>query len=300
MPLATDDRKHGVLLLANPQDDFDGESQRVAESVTGLASIAIDNATLVRAMVEQERLERELDIARQVQAAMFPSQGMQVGRIRVDGAFRSCDETGGDYYTHVMRDGRVVSAIADVTGHGLGAALFTTIAHAMLQQQLLAGHRLDEAYEVLNQGLHHTRSGRFLTSAMVEIDPETLAMTYASAGHNPLLWVRHDGEVRWLESGAMPLGILASNHTPVSDPDTVAEGDCLVLYTDGITEAMDDADTCFSEERLADLVVAARANGMDGQGLIDHIFQAVDAWAGDVPIGDDLTLVVIEIASSDA
>lgn len=298
LPLRSETRNHGVILLANPADDFDGESQQVAETVARLASIAIDNAILVRAMVEQERLERELDIARQVQDAMFPDSGLESGPCVVEGAFRSCDETGGDYYTHIERDGHLVAVIADVTGHGLGAALFTTIAHAMIQQQLQAGHSLDAVYTVLNQGLYLTRSGRFMTSAMVEIDHETLAMRYASAGHNSLLLVRKDGSVSWLESGGMPLGILASATTPLDEGHQLAEGDCLVLYTDGITEAMNHADECYGEDRLAELVVAARADGMQAKPLIDHIFSAVDTWAGDVPIGDDLTLVVVDVTGA--
>ncbi|MDA3961450.1 MAG: SpoIIE family protein phosphatase [Planctomycetota bacterium] len=295
LPLATGGRKQGALLLANPEQDFDADTQRLAETVCGMAAIAIDNALLVQSMVERERLGRELDIARKVQADMFPVSPLDEAGIHIEGRVRSCDETGGDYYGYLAREGRAVAMIADVTGHGLGAALFTTVAHAIIQQQLHAGVGLLPSLQVLNQGLTHTGSGRFLTAFVCEIDPATKRCTYFSAGHNSILWI-HQGEVRWVESLGMPLGILPSYMGDEEAELQLAAGDLLLLYTDGFTEAIDDARQCYGEDRLAETVLASRAAGRTGAELIDDIFVSVDAWTRGQEQADDLTLVLVELA----
>lgn len=295
LPLARSERKQGALLLANPAREFDAETRRLAETVCGIAAIAIDNAVLVRATVERERLGRELAIARRVQADMFPTGALEVGGVHIEGRVRSCDETGGDYYGYLDRDGRAVAMIADVTGHGLGAALFTTVAHAIIQQQLHAGVGLLSSFQTLNQGLTHTGSGRFLTAFVCEIDPATRRCRYFSAGHNSILWL-HGDEVRWVESLGMPLGILPRYHGDDEQELALAAGDLLLLYTDGFTEATDDQRQCWGEDRLAETVIAARAAGKRGAAVIDAIFAAVDAWAGDQEQTDDLTLVLVEVS----
>ncbi|MHC5068117.1 MAG: PP2C family protein-serine/threonine phosphatase, partial [Planctomycetota bacterium] len=209
LPLIAGGERLGVVILANPSHTFSDDSERLAQAVCDLAAIALNNASLVAAMVERERLGRELDIARQVQAGMFPAGSLTCAGVAIHGLVRSCDETGGDYYTYIEREGRVVAMIADVTGHGLGAALFTTAAHAIIQQQLAAGADLLPALTVLNQGLYLTPGNRFLTTILAEVDPASGCCRYYSAGHNPALWL-HGDEIRWLDSISLPLGILPS------------------------------------------------------------------------------------------
>lgn len=295
LPLGVGERRRGVILLANPAVDFGVGQQRVAETVCSMAAIAIDNALLVRAAVDQQRLQSEMDLARQVQMGMYPTEGLHIGPVAVAGLARPCTETGGDYYTFVERDGRLIAMIGDVSGHGLGAALYTTTAHAVLHQQLRAEAGAGSAIRVLNESLHSTSSGRFMTAAIVDIDPVSLKFQYHSAGHNPLLWL-HKGDVRWLASTAMPLGIVASNPSEELPAETFAPGDRLILYTDGITEAADLHGELFGEERLAD--VAQGLVHEDADAIIKGLMRAMDAFTTGAPINDDVTLVVLTIASS--
>lgn len=295
LPLQAGDRRQGVVLLANPSKAFGLEGQRVAEMVCDMAAIALDNAMLVRSLVERERLSRELDIAREVQLDMFPPGGITVGGISALGAFRPCDETGGDYFTCLERNGRAVVMIGDVTGHGLGAALFTTAAHALVQQQLHSGAGLVETLRTVNEGLHYTGSGRFMTAALVEVDPASGAFEYGSAGHNPLLWI-HRGEVRWLDSQGMPLGIMSDYRHDGTGRGELAPGDLLLLYTDGFVESMDATEECFGDERLAATLREGLAQDLDEQGLIDHLFAALERWSGGAKPADDLTVVVLRRA----
>ncbi len=292
LPLGAGERRRGVILLANPAGDFGPGQQRVAETVCGMAAIAIDNALLVRSAVDQQRLQSEMDLARHVQMGMYPTAGLSRGTVTIAGVARPCTETGGDYYTFVERDGRLLAMIGDVSGHGLGAALYTTTAHAVLHQQLRAEAGAGSAIRVLNESLHSSRSGRFMTAAIIDIDPNALTYTYHSAGHNPLLWI-HQGDVRWLASTAMPLGIVADIPSDVVPPATFAAGDRLILYTDGITEAADTRGELFGETRLAEVVQALIT--VDAETLVQGILRALDAFTTGAPVNDDVTLVVVAI-----
>lgn len=292
LPLTSRNAVRGVVLLANPEGAFGDNQRRLAEMVCTLAAIALDNALLVKAMVEGERLRQELDLAKKVQEGMYPVGGLRLDRLAIEGGSRPCSETGGDYYTYTTRQGRALAMIGDVSGHGLGAALYTTMAHVIVQQQLRAGAALDPAFRQLNETLYHAQSGRFMTAALVEVDPADGAMRYVSAGHNPLLWI-HQGEARWLESSGLPLGILAESEWPESALQHLTPGDTLVLYTDGFVEASDPAGEVWGDERFAAVLLEGVARGLGAAELMALVHLAVDTWSGGQAHADDLTLVVM-------
>jgi phosphoserine phosphatase RsbU/P len=175
----------------------------------------------------------------------------------------------------------------------LGAALYTTMAHAVVQQQLRSGTNIESAFEVLNEALYHSQSGRFMTAAVVEISHEH-GLTYVSAGHNPLLWI-HRGEVRWLPSVGMPLGIVPVGDFPTPPPSTLAPGDLVVLYTDGFTEAINPAGEQYGEERLAAIARKGWESQLAPETVMLLVTADVDEWAQGRPHEDDLTMVVIRV-----
>lgn len=292
LALISRDRILGVLVLANPTSDFGPAKRRLAETLCNLAGTAIDNTTLVKDAIERERLRQEIDIARTVQERMFPTSGLAGGGMLVEGWSRSCNETGGDYYAFLPRPGGLVAMVGDVSGHGLGAALFTTMAHALAQQQFRAGADMATAFRQVNEGLFHTRSGRFMTAVAVAIDSATGRCEYVSAGHTRSLWINR-GEVRWLDSTAMPLGIVPSLDIDPSPEVVLAPGDLLLLYTDGITEAAHEDGTTLGEDRLADTVLAAWRSRLAPRRVLDLVAAAVDGFTAGRAQGDDLTGVAI-------
>ena len=294
LPLTTRDAAKGVVLLANPAEAFGPGQQRLAETVCSLAAIALDNAQLIKAMVDGERMKQEMDLAKSVQASMFPLGGLIPGITHIEGCSRPCSETGGDYYTYLDREGRLLTMIGDVSGHGLGAALFTTMAHVLLQQQFRAGTPPEPCFRLLNEGLYHTQSGRFMTAALVEMDPLDGSFSYVSAGHTPLLWL-HKGEPRWLESCGMPLGIMDSGDWPESEVHHPSTGDYLILYTDGFTEGTNAAGEPYDEVRLGAIVQQGAKLDLDPTGLMMLINADIDEWTRGHPHDDDLTIVVIQI-----
>ncbi len=299
LALVSRDRILGVLLLANPTQDFGPAKRRLAETLCNLAGTAIDNSTLVKDAIERERLRQEIDIARRVQEKMFPTSGLVVDGLTAEGWSRPCNETGGDYYAYVPRPGGLVTMVGDVSGHGLGAALFTTMAHALAQQQFRAGADMATAFRQMNEGLFHTRSGRFMTAVAVSVDSATGVCEYVSAGHTRSLWI-HRGEVRWLESTAMPLGIVPSLEIDPSPKLVLDPGDLLLLYTDGITEAAHEDGTTLGEERLADTVLAAWRSHLTPRRVLDLVAAAVDGFTAGRAQADDLTAVALSRAGATA
>ena len=293
LPLTTRDCIQGVVVLANPEVAFGPAQKRLAETVCSLAAIALDNALLVKSTVDRERMQRELDLAKSIQCQMYPKRIDDSKNWRVDGMSRPCDETGGDYYSFMKRSGHLLAMIGDVSGHGLGAALYTTMAHAVVQEQLRTGVAIDPAFEALNEALFHTQSGRFMTAALVDIHPDK-TFSYVSAGHNPLLWL-HKGEVRWLESCGMPLGIVPMGAFPPPPPAQLAVGDQLILYTDGFTEAANHAGDCYGEERLAETVKKGWKAGLTPTDMMKLIVNEVDQFVDGRPHEDELTMVVVSI-----
>ncbi|MEK7414648.1 MAG: SpoIIE family protein phosphatase [Planctomycetota bacterium] len=292
LALGARERILGVLVLANPTQDFGPAKRRLAETLCNLAGTAIDNALLVKDAIERERLRQEIDIARTVQEKMFPLVGITVADLVVEGWSHPCSETGGDYYAFIPRGNGLVAMIGDVSGHGLGAALFTTMAHALTQQQFRAGADMMTAFRQINEGLFHTRSGRFMTAAAVAVDATTGQFDYVSAGHTPTLWI-HNGVPQWLESTSMPLGIMPDLKIDTDSQRILAPGDILVLYTDGITEATHNDETCLGEERLADTVMAAWRSNLPPRKVLELIAATVNSFTAGRAQSDDLTAVVV-------
>jgi sigma-B regulation protein RsbU (phosphoserine phosphatase) len=294
LPLVARGRARGLALLGSAHE-FSAAQRRMAEGLAGFAAIALDNALLVRAMVDSERIAQELSIARAVQEGMYPTRGLAAGGVLIEGSSRPAAETGGDYFTFLERQDSVLAMVGDVSGHGLGAALFAIMAHAIVQQQLRGGAGIAPASRALNEGLCHAQSGRFMTSVMVAIDPRTREFSYVSAGHCPLLWI-HRGEPRWLDSSGMPLGIVLDNAFDLDQPQRLEPGDLLLLYTDGFTEAVNAAGEPFGEERLARAALQGWKLQVGPGELMMLINGEVDAWSQGRSHEDDLTMVVIAIA----
>ncbi|NRA38510.1 MAG: hypothetical protein HRU15_10245, partial [Planctomycetes bacterium] len=125
LPITGKKANHGLVVLGNPKNRFNEQTMRLADIVCDMAAIALDNAALIVDTVDKERLARDVEIAQGVQSSMFPSQAYENHGLYITGRSDPCDETGGDYYTYLEHGSEVYAVIGDVTGHGLGAALYT-------------------------------------------------------------------------------------------------------------------------------------------------------------------------------
>jgi sigma-B regulation protein RsbU (phosphoserine phosphatase) len=261
----------------------------------------LTNTTLRLVEAKREALEKELEVARRIQLAMVPEQRTHDTRAaRFAGVVEPASLCGGDLWTFAEAAGdKLVLFIGDVTGHGAGAAMITTVAKSCLDTMWLEhGGRLPLGKLCATMNDVIARLGRgelFMTAFVIEIDPARRALTYCSAGHNPQLLVRTGGarpEAEPLFERGLRLGDGSATDFAIKTA-TYGPGDWLVLYTDGLIDRSDGAGVEFGIRRLKRALCAPRAAGPGA--LLDAVLGQVRAHAGETPAEDDVTLVVAEL-----
>jgi len=241
---------------------------------------------------ERDRREHELELARHIQARLLPAAALDVPGFDIAGLSESAREVCGDYYDHFdLGGGRVLLVIADVSGKGVPAAMLMSGFRASLMSQSTASDEPDLIARRVNGFLHRSvESGQFVTAFFGFLEADTGRFAYVNAGHNPPALLRVDGSVEWLREGGMILGFMPD--TPFMRGEaTLARGDLLVLYTDGVTEGADAANEQFGEQRLIASVRAAGASS--SSELARRIVREVRSFEGAAGPADDITVLVV-------
>jgi len=253
-------------------------------------------ANLERLAVEKtarQRMESDLEIARQIQRGLLPSSKPDVPGYDIAGWSRAADKTGGDYFDwQVLADGRVLISLADVTGHGIGPALMAAVCRAYARattQEKDLGRFMDRLNELLMDDMPE---GRFITFVGVLVDPQKHQVQMISAGHGPLFRCLHaSGEL--IESGAdgVPLGLIPQNEYGTATKFSLDPGDSVLLITDGLFEWPNAAGESYGLERLRGAIRASSSVATDA--MIERLYEQSQKFAGNVAQEDDVTIVVI-------
>lgn len=259
-----------------------------------LTSIAALTLLLGLELVDQLRVRDELEVARQLQRDLLPQETPLWPGWRIAHSYRTAQEIGGDYYDFLpLDDGRWVVTVGDASGHGISAGLLMAIANASLKTAIELDSSPAAVLGLLNRVLERTGGRRaFMTLFYGVLDMRTGELEFASAGHPFPLLRRASGEIEELGQGAFPLGLrrqveYKSHHL------TLQPGDFLVLYSDGLPEAIGgDSEQSFGFERLRQHL----KHPQSAQDLHDTILQSVDKHLGNTAPQDDLTLVVLDRA----
>ncbi|MGA3088414.1 MAG: SpoIIE family protein phosphatase [Terriglobales bacterium] len=302
LPLSTRDKLLGFISLGSKLSDepYSGTDVRLLKSVAAQAGLALENARLVSAIADEvahrERLNRELEIAREVQERLFPQTLPPIEGIKYSGACRPALGVGGDYYDFLaLPEGRLGIAIGDVSGKGIAAALMMASLQASLRGEAtraagnlaaLVGHVNHLLYEA-------SANNRYATFFYAQYDPGTCRLTYVNAGHNPpMLFHRHEQQwqIQRLEGGGTVVGLLETFPYEQSDV-IIAPGDILLMFTDGISEALNAADEEWGEARLIETV--KQCGGLEPAQIIAGVMQAADGFVAGEKQHDDMTLVVL-------
>lgn len=285
----------GIIYADSPtfEANFTEEHLNILTTLASVASIRVENARLLEERFERERMERELELATEIQQSFQPSAPPVMDNYEFQGISFSCYEIGGDYYDFIPRhDGKMLVALGDVSGKGTAAALLMSSVHAAIHAQVAAKTSLNEMVKSVNQYLaENTPSNRFVTLFVAELDAQTGVLQYINAGHNPPLVARADGRVEQLDSGGFPLGILPSADFEVGQIN-LAPGEGLVVYSDGVSEANNLLEEEFGMERLIQVVrknLQASASGMR-----DKIESALSTFTKTAAPNDDITLVIVK------
>ena len=249
--------------------------------------------------IERQRTEDELALARRIQARLLPPGPPEVQGLELAGTSESAREVGGDYYDYLpLGDGRVVLVIADVSGKGVGAALLMSGFRASLMSQDLASTGLAEVVGRLNRFLHRSvEPGRFVTAFLGVLEGRSGRLVYCNAGHNAPLVIGTGGAVARLETGGLILGIMEES-TYETGEASLGPGERLVLFTDGVTEAANEGDEQWGEERLIELLLGLPEEPC--AGVVARIVGEVRRFEGARGASDDVTLIVVRRAGAAA
>lgn len=302
LPLSARDHLLGFISLGpkRSEEPYSGTDVRLLKSVAAQTGLALENSRLMSAMAEEiaqrERLNREVEIAKEVQERLFPQNLPPIAGIEYSGACRPALGVGGDYYDFLaLPGGQLGIAIGDVSGKGIAAALMMASLQASLRGEAT---RAPENLAVLVANVNRlvyeaSSSNRYATFFYAQYNPADRKLTYVNAGHNPPMLFHCSGgkwQVARLEASGTVVGLLES--FPYEQASLmIAPNDIFIAFTDGISEAMNNADEEWGEERLIQTVTAC--SGLSPSETITQIMQDADTFVAGAKQHDDMTLVVL-------
>ena len=300
VPLSYGEKMSGIMSLGpkRSEEPYSKSDVQLLESVATQTGLALENSRLTQAIAaevaQRERLNRELEIAREVQQRLFPQTHPAVPGLDYAGRCRPALGVGGDYYDFLeLPKGQFGLAIGDVSGKGIPAALLMASLQASLRGQAING-LVDLAGMMANLNrliFDATPSNRYATFFYGQYDPANRKLVYVNAGHNPPMVLR-GAEVIRLDTGGSVIGLF-----PVARYEQAAldlqKGDVLVLFTDGISESMNAQDEEWGEEALEQ--AARQCDGMPAAGILERLIEEADAFAAGAPQHDDMTIVALRV-----
>ena len=245
---------------------------------------------------ERRRLESELEMSQVVQRALLPQRAPVISGVEVAAFSRPADIIGGDYFDFFkFRDGADGLVIADVSGHGVSAGLLMSSLQTAIQTMAPYVDSPAEILERLNRFyIHNINFTTFVTVFLARYDAAERTLTYVNSGHNPpVVFRKNENSVAWLTRTAPAIG-LAEHYFPRTATVQFSDGDVLLLYTDGLTEAFNNEMEQFGQERLAEFVQnAATLSAFD---MLQVVREGISIYRGGVRLSDDLTLVALKVS----
>ncbi|MHA2265659.1 MAG: PP2C family protein-serine/threonine phosphatase, partial [Candidatus Thorarchaeota archaeon] len=302
-PLRTPDAVLGVVLLGrlSERDMFVAGDEKLLMALTGQAALAIEKAFLHQQEIVQQRLEEELSVGRQIQLSLLPESNPSIENWEFASFYKAAHQVGGDFYDFIYspeKPHELGLVIADVTGKGVPAALFMALSRTIIRAKSTGDRSPSAILELTNRTLiDDTRSRLFLTAFYAVLDTLSGQMTFANGGHDWPVWFQSStGDCSELSAKGFMLGafdgIQLENHTI-----TIAPGDILIFFTDGVTEARNVEGHLFGEERLQATIAAC--TDASAEQVLQAIVDAVSDFVEDTPQSDDFSLLVIKRLGTD-
>jgi serine phosphatase RsbU (regulator of sigma subunit)/putative methionine-R-sulfoxide reductase with GAF domain len=294
VPIAVKDDLYGVMLIEEAPGGLRFRARRL-EIITGIAqqaALAIQNDLLQKEMVVRERLETEVQLARQIQQTFLPESLPQFEEWELAARWKTARQVGGDFYdVFDLPHRRLGLFIADVADKGVPAALFMALTRTLVRAAVTELASPAEAMKRVNDLLiPDTKQGMFVTAIYAVLDMQANELTYVNAGHNPPLWIRCDGNVERLVRTGVALGA-AENVLYTERVIPLQSNDSILLYTDGLTESFNLEGEFYGEERLLEALKASQYSS--ASGLIDTVEKSLLNFVQDMPPADDLTMLVL-------
>lgn len=293
----------GVVYVdsSDPANRFSGQELEVFQALADHATTALVIARLFQAHLREKDLVQSLEVARKVQAGLLPLGVPSFRGLDLAGWSQACLSAGGDYYDFIpLSDRRLVAVVGDVAGHGLGSALVMATARGALLSLVDSLTDPTEIMFRLNNVLRNDAATKlFMTLFYGIVDTERMTLTYVNAGHEaPILYRPSTEEFPPIKPTGMALGFFGDSKYAVSDAIPLTEGDILLLYTDGVTEALDAKRERFGRERLK--VLLREGKEESAEDLVQLIREALIFHGGEGVAEDDVTVAVVKVAHTTA
>lgn len=298
-PVLFKEKRHGVLVLGrtSPSQFFHAGQLKVARVVADYLGLALTLSELQEQRGAEARALRDLEIAAEIQLSLMPQSFQSAAGLDIFGTCRPALRAGGDYFDLLpLPDGSVLALIADVMGKGLPAAILATMLRTNFRACVATGLAdpgtlLREVNTLMSEDL--IKLEMFITAACIRISPDRRTVIFASAGHPAILLHRQERGWEELAGTGMPIGVLAESHCESAATD-LSPGDSLLLYTDGIAEAMSPAEVMFGlagiQQSLEQMSPESRSSS---RLIVEHLLATVDAFADHAPPSDDRTVIAI-------
>lgn len=293
-PIVSNNEVIGVFDLESDElNAYSNDDLEVLMLLASQVAIIIEKVMLHEQMIEKQRLETQLEVARQVQLELLPGRDPQLENFDISAYNFPTEEVSGDYYDWVrIYDDQIGIVIADVSGKGVPAALLMSFLRASLRAATHIGYAPHISMSKVNYLLWESiERNQFVTAFYGILDATNRTLSYSNAGHNPPLLMRVDGTVRFEERGGVPLGMFRDSRY-YEYFETIEPGEVFVLYTDGVTEAMNSTDEEYGRDRLVTAVRACRE--LPAREMIDFIHRDLTAWTEGRGAHDDVTFFIIK------
>ena len=303
LPFGAKNELSGLISLSPKLSDspYTPTDLRLLKSVAAQTGLALENSRLTQVIVseaaQKERINRELEIAREVQERLFPQELPRIEGLDYFGACRSALDVGGDYYDFIeLPENKFGIAIGDISGKGIGASLMMASLQASLRGQAI--HFKSDLAGLMKQinslVYEASTSNRYATFFYAQYEPKTKKLVYVNAGHNPPFVVRKSGEVLRLEEGGAVIGMLPPMLVNYKQGEIQLQpGDLLVGYTDGISEAMNPQEEEWSEDAM--LEELKKNHEKPAVEILPYIVACADKFANGAKQHDDMTMIVVKV-----
>lgn len=293
-PIISNEEVIGVFDLESDElNAYQNDDLEVLMLLASQVAIIIEKVMLHEQLIEKQRLETQLEVARQVQLELLPGRDPQLPGFDISAYNFPTEEVSGDYYDWVkLYDDQIGIVIADVSGKGVPAALLMAFLRASLRAASHIGYAPHISMSKVNYLLWESiERNQFVTAFYGILDATNRTLAYSNAGHNPPLLLDVNGDAHFEERGGVPLGMFRDSRY-YEYYATIEPGQTLVLYTDGVTEATNPAGEEYGRDRLVD--AARRAKDLPARETIDFIHQDLMQWTDGLGATDDVTFFIVK------
>ncbi|MEO8231834.1 MAG: PP2C family protein-serine/threonine phosphatase, partial [Ignavibacteriota bacterium] len=300
IPVIVKSKVVGALLfgLKYSGSKFGGKDLELLTAAANQLAVSLENARLYKTEAEKIKIERDLDLAKKIQQSLLPKHIPNLNGLDICGEMIPAMQVGGDYYDLIpLSDTKLFVAVADVSGKGLSASLYMTKLQTMIQLATQVSSSPKEILIEMNKRLYQSMERSwFITMTLALFDTENKTIKFCRAGHMPLI-TANNGTVESIKTAGIGLGLEKGEvfeRTLQEVELKTKSNQIFAFFSDGITEAMNEKDEMFGEEKLNG-ILKGKSNNRSAE-VMNKIWSEVKLFRGSTPVNDDMTMVIVKVS----